>query len=262
MNVSLDFRNGTIYIWRDKTAGLMTWINGKLICSDDEIEAITSGLLEEIQPGALLSARPIDRDGLLETVKSRFGYEFLVADLGYEDGSRILGLTDFSRKAIVMDRIFSQTNDSILLRLPFIIGHEVGHCWLHSPYYELLKKRGIFQEVTTDTVDILTGRKILATERDFIEHQAHTFSATLLVPRSTLRAALIKAQKELGITRRLGEIHINATPSSRNDYKMTVSKLSLRYGVSRTIILYRLEKLGFVADSRTKPMQIHFLILP
>ena len=246
----------TPYILRNANGWEMTWLDGKLLCSDEEIEQISSEFLREIQPGALVGASPINRENLLGAIKSQYGYDFLVADLGYEEGSRILGQTDFVHKAIILDQVFSQTDDSILLRLPFIIGHEVGHCVLHSPYYEQLKLSGVFKEVTTDTHDALTGRKILETQRDFLEHQAHTFSASLLVPRSTLRPALIKVQKYLGINRRLGEIYINSTPSGRNDYNMTISKLSLIYGVSRTIISYRLQNLGFVADHRTKPLQI------
>ncbi|MGD1044911.1 MAG: ImmA/IrrE family metallo-endopeptidase [Bacteroidota bacterium] len=209
---------------------------------DEEICEMARCFLEKYQPNALKVPQRTDLSILLDFIKKDFGFSFIKSDLGSENNSKVLGSTDFRNKTISIDNSFESDDYNKSIRVPFVIAHEIGHCIVHGPKYSELKMAGVFDQVTTDTMDMVTGKRILKNDRDFIEHQAHIFAASILVPAQTLKAALIKSQEKVGINRKRGVIYLDKKGYSHRDYQLTLMELKRFYFVSKHVLRIRLHQ--------------------
>jgi Zn-dependent peptidase ImmA (M78 family) len=133
----------------------------------------------------------------------------------------------------------------------FILGHEFGHLVLHR---NILVKKEDYTGVDISDLkkDFITGAKILLTPRDWIEWQANKFSSSMLMPRSTLRTALIIVQKSLDIHRNMGQIYLDEQRYSLQDFHKTLEGLQDIYKVTKTNLEIRLSDLGLLIDTRGK----------
>ena len=209
---------------------------------DEQICEMARCFLEKYQPNALKVPQRTDLSTLLDFIKKDFGFSFIRSDLGSENNSKVLGSTDFRNKTISIDNSFESDDYNKSIRVPFVIAHEIGHCIVHGPRYSELKMAGIFDQVTTDTMDMVTGKRILKNDRDFIEHQAHIFAASILVPAQTLKTALIKAQEKVGINRKRGIVYLDKKGYSHRDYQLTLMELKRFYFVSKHVLKIRLHQ--------------------
>lgn len=104
------------------------------------------------------------------------------------------------------------------LRQKFVIGHEFGHLVLHRNL--LIKIKGYADvDIADSEKDIVTGKKILLTPRDWLEWQANRFSSAILMPRRTMLSALIDVQKSLEIHRNMGQIYLDEQAYSFRDFQ-------------------------------------------
>jgi hypothetical protein len=159
-------------------------------------------------------------------------------------GSVILGKTQLNPLGLYVD--VSLVNDP---RFNFVLGHELGHVVLHRSVD--LKRTGYEQQELIDSEkDLVTGKKNLRTPREWLEWQANYFSSAILMPRLSVRAAIIAKQKEMDIKRNLGYIILEAKPYSINDYKAVKTHLGLIYEVNATNVECRLKDLGILIDLR------------
>lgn len=170
----------------------------------------------------------------------------LAADLGFISArnERILGRFVFNPRAILIDSSLQQDTGPF----NFTLAHEIGHLVLHRK----LKLKGDFDpdEISDTKRDLVTGKKILTTPHDWIEWQANRFASSLLMPRPTVRKAVIQKQKEMGIRSNIGFIYLENKPYSVADYVTQVQHLELVYGASKTAIECRLSDLGILIDKR------------
>lgn len=157
-------------------------------------------------------------------------------------GGKILGKTQLKPLGIYVD--VSLQNDP---RFNFILGHELGHAVFHRSID--IKRTGYEQQELVDTeIDLVTGKKKLKTPRDWMEWQANYFSSAILMPRLSVRSAVISKQKEMGIKRNIGYIILQAKKYSVIDYKAIKMHLGLMYMVTAANVECRLKDLGILID--------------
>lgn len=161
------------------------------------------------------------------------------------DGKLILGSCHFPSRTIQIDPSLLSNGP----RFNFTLAHEIGHLILHR------KLRLDFRELDTPIGHIQDGRSHIRvsrhsarTPRDWLEWQADYFASALLIPRATLRQAIVDKQSELGVNRRLGIIYLDNQPLNRHTHKMVLYHLRIIYQASRTVINIRLKHLGLIED--------------
>jgi Zn-dependent peptidase ImmA (M78 family) len=225
--------------------------------SDMELQHKAVEVLECADPLALRSPKRTSIKAILKWLEVSYGYTCTLADLSYKDGVKVLGRTDFSIQEILIEKQLYNEDKLLRRRWPYVIAHEIGHVVVHSPIYPILKEHGVFREALTDTEDIFTGKKILQTERDFVEHHASELAVFLLVPSATISACLKELQKRdnLGESRR-GHLYVDDQPRNVVAFDFVRAEMANTYGVSRKLIVSRLAEEGLLIDRRKVPVRI------
>ncbi len=109
---------------------------------------------------------------------------------------------------------------------------------------------------TRDTErDLVTGHKLLITTKDWLEWQANHFASSLLVPRATIRHAVIGLQHDFGITRNLGTIVLDKPQYSIDEFRRVLGRLCIVYNVTNTVMENRLTDVGVLEDIRDKDVK-------
>lgn len=165
-------------------------------------------------------------------------------NLGYSPrGKQILGRFDFEPRRIVIDRILPYDSP----RFRWTLCHEIGHLVLHR---RLNPKLISNEKKLIDTRrELRFVRTATRSELDWIEWQANQFASSMLLPRPIVYSALSEVQKELEIPRP-GWIYLDDTRHNLMAYLTTLSRLSERLNVSRTMMRIRLLNLGILNDAR------------
>lgn len=119
--------------------------------SDDEVSEVASSFLQLFQPTALI--RPIRTDivKLLDALKTKYQYRFVIEELGKRQGTIVLGQTNLRNKTIAISESFYGRDENKTIRVPFVLAHEMGHVVLHEAHYPRLKMAGVFEEIITET---------------------------------------------------------------------------------------------------------------
>ena len=222
--------------------------DGVPILSASDIEKKAEEVIEFFNIDILCSPCETPLLSFLEETAQRFKFDYdLLQDLGNNShGHRILGKFRFKPRTIFVDK--SVNGD---LRQKFILGHEFGHLVLHRNV--LIKKSDYADVDISDTEkDLVTGKKIFTTPRDWLEWQANQFASAMLMPRATILTALIAAQKSLDIHRNLGRIYLDDQPYNFQGFMQTLDKLKEVYQVTNTNLEIRLSDLGLLIDVRGK----------
>lgn len=171
----------------------------------------------------------------------------LTRDLGCsKNGGKILGMFVLKPIGIFIDN--SIINDS---RFNFTLAHEIGHLVLHR---NLIFKQEEYENISDTEHDLLTGNHILKTERDWIEWQANSFASSFLMPKDTIRQAVVDIQEKLGM-RNKGMIYLDKNQYSLSDFKQISLELQMIFMVNHTNIEFRLKDLGILDDQRLKDVQ-------
>ena len=216
--------------------------------STNEIEVKAEEVIEYFNPDLLKKAQAIPIYHFVEETNKKFGIQFRCdLDLGTnKSGNKILGKYRIKPSSIFIDNSLRETD-----RFPFVLAHEYGHLILHRSIDP--QKIGYTDSLIEDThYDLVTGKKILETPKDWVEWQANRFASALLMPRSTFINALIDFQKTRGINKNIGIIYLDNLPYSLAEFRNNLSHLAILYGVNRTNVEYRLNDLEILVDLRTK----------
>lgn len=159
-------------------------------------------------------------------------------------GNRILGAFRFHPPTIRVDSSLVGTD-----RFPFVFAHEYGHFVLHRNL--VVKASGYSDVDIADTQhDFITGKKKMVTPRDRLEWQANRFAAALIMPRATVRNAVISVQNSLQIIRRPGIVYVENDKNSLLDFHKILAGLAFIYKVTTTNMEYRLNDLKILDDHR------------
>lgn len=169
-------------------------------------------------------------------------------DLGNsERGKKIFGMCQFRPNIIYIDRNLDPNGP----RFRFTLAHELGHLVLHRKLFFDPAELDIPQnQIPDDRTHLLSGRRKNMTPRDWLEWQANAFASAILMPRRTLKAAVLELQTRLAI-RRPGIIFVDDQPTNVVAYQTVISELKDVYQVSRTALEIRLKDLEILYDRRT-----------
>jgi len=207
-----------------------------------EIEDLSKHFLEVMAPEVLTHPTFLPLASVMTRLSEEHGIKFALDESLGEDaeGNKYLGWYDVTKRVIVVDA-------ELLLddpRFPFTVAHEIGHWYLHTPIK--LDALGLASEhVFKDTPQtVLMHRKDAPSIHGRIEWQANRFAAGVLVPRHTLKPAVISCQKGCGIVKNLGTIWIDGQRGNRRDHRWIVTQLSELYQTSRAVVTIRLRELG------------------
>jgi Zn-dependent peptidase ImmA (M78 family) len=216
--------------------------------STNEIEVKAEELIEFFNPDLLKKAQEIPIYQFVEETNKKFGIQFRCdLDLGTtKSGKKILGKYRIKPSSIFIDDSLRETD-----RFPFVLAHEYGHLILHKNIDP--QKIGYIDSSIEDTHhDLVSGKKILETPKDWIEWQANRFASALLMPRSTFINALIDFQVKQGIKKNIGIVYLENIPYSMREFNNNISHLANLYRVNRTNVEYRLTDLEILVDLRLK----------
>ena len=218
--------------------------HGLPILSDEEIEIVAYRILELYSAKCLEKPMRTPIVEILKYLKENFGLKVYFGNVGWKNGVIIVGKTVFPQSAIFLDKeIASRDEDEGLFR--FTVAHEIGH-WILQSGKMIIYEKPLLQ--TEDTENLFPVGKKLVTPKDWMEHQANVFAASLLMPKETVKIALINKQKEMGIHRNQGKIYLDSQPINQRDFYEIVSHLKFIFGVSMRAMRIRLNTLGLIVE--------------
>lgn len=216
------------------------------ILSNDKIETIATAFNGRYQPLVLVEPMATPLVVMIEELRHELELSVDYAtDLGEtQDGHKILGVARQSPLSLSVDA--SLMGDP---RYRFVLGHELCHILLHRSV-DLTRSGYAGQRLDDTERDFVTGKKKLKTPRDFIEWQANRFSSALLLPGVTFRKALLYVQKDRGISRNLGKVYVDSSPSSIKDFYAVRRELQVLFDVTGMNVECRLRDMDMLDDHR------------
>lgn len=186
----------------------------------------------------------IDIEELIEYLKKEYQLKFdFSKSLETINGKKIEGYFDVKNKTIYVDISVIESE-----KFPFVLGHELGHFFLHS---DLKVNQERYDDFTDSEYNFFTDKHDLVNDRNWIEWQANKFSTSLFLPRDLFLYQLISYRTRIGI-RQPKYIYLDNQKINRQDYFKTVDYLSNYFGISKTVVKYRIEELGLITYEKPK----------
>lgn len=213
--------------------------------NSNEIESKANKLLLYFSPTYFETVKATPLLSIVELLKSKHGIVFQFDKiLGFNnENNRILGACNPIKRVIIIDSSLKDDTH----KFNFTLAHELGHLALHRN----LKFKYESQDVTNEeeTVIDYNSKKELRTDSDWMEWQANHYASALLMPAEIFKTALVFEQSKLGISR-TGTIYVDNQPCNQQAFFQLINLLSQLFGVSKSAVEYRLQKLGLIDDKR------------
>lgn len=211
----------------------------------DDIELIAERFLAAVAPQVLETPQFTPLAEILTTLQNAGQVTVSFTEyLGVsKEGHKFLGYYAPGRRHIAVDASLLADDP----RLPFTIAHELGHFYLHTGVSPAAIDPAWSATLSDTTRDLVVRRVASTSPRSLLEWQANRFAGAILIPRRTARDALVGVQRELGITRNLGQIW-RGRPRAQRDFRETVRRLSAVYQVSQSATRVRLSTLGMLHE--------------
>lgn len=127
----------------------------------------------------------------------------------------------------------------------FIVGHEIGHYFLHQ---NLKINQESYNEFKDSEYNPFTKRHDLTNDKHWIEWQANKFSMSLVLPKLLFLSELVDFRNKLGITNP-EHIFFDDQPINKSDYIKTVIHLARYFGTSNLSVRFQIEDLGLITYS-------------
>lgn len=221
--------------------------NGVPKLSGQRISTIATGLLAKFAPECLREPLPIPTNTILDGVQRETKLKFELGDFSKATAVDHRGVTIFSRRTIIIDRSLI-LDESRTRYLRFTIAHELGH-WIlqrHRPIYMDFSRTAADRLV--DDVGRLAGsRRVPQTPEDWVEWQANQFASRLILPRRTLRVAMVQVNLAAGLPlARAGNIFINASPQGHLEARQRLIAIADVFKVSERQVMNALESCGLL----------------
>lgn len=224
--------------------------DGTPIFTVQEVETIAHELLEAHCPAVLTTPGITPVAEIIKRLHERTGLMFAMEDLGYKGTAKILGKVSFHLKTLYLD-VSLEAERKAAFR--FTAAHEIGHWVLHRYNYKNWKLDD--EQADADGMDDDESslcRLERRTPKDWLEFQANVFAASLIMPRPTFIAALIKTQKAMGITKNIGRIYLSDAEYSKRDFQTLVTHLNHTFDVSKESVRVRVKTLKLLEDETAK----------
>lgn len=223
----------------NKTLGLKK-VQGLKKLSANDIENLATPILDKYNK--LHSA--IEIDSFIEFLKTEYELSFdFTKNLETVNGKQIAGYFDIENKAILIDASIGRSE-----KFPFVLGHELGHFFLHS---ELKINQERYNDFEDSHYDFFSDKHILVNDRNWIEWQANKFAIALFLPKVLFIPHLIAFRTSIGISRPY-HIHLDSQSINQQDYYKTVEYLSNYFGISKTTVKFRIEEFELITYEKPK----------
>lgn len=223
----------------NKTLGLKK-VKGLKRLSSQQIENLAIPILKKYN-GMKYSIKIED---FIEHLKIEYNLIFdFTKHLETVNGKSIQGYFDVKNKKILIDKSILQSE-----KFPFVLGHELGHFFLHS---ELRVNQEKYEDFEDSQYDFYTDKHILVNDRNWIEWQANKFAISLFLPKDLFLSHLIAYRKSIGISR-AEHIFLDEQAINKQDYYKTIDYLSNYFEISKTAIKFRIEDLNLITYAKPK----------
>jgi Zn-dependent peptidase ImmA (M78 family) len=226
--------------------------DGHPVLSRAQIDDYAEALLSAHFPDQLCKPSPINPAELITLAHDSDGVTTIPQDLGHDGGRKRLGRTYLKRKVIALDLVLFQERQ---VSLPFVMAHELGHWLLHRdcPVNSIKQQ----EQLPDDNEDIETFEEpdLIWTPLRWLEWQANTFAAALLVPRKAAIRAIWSVQSDLGIATQKGIVYENATPMGQCETEDQLDRIAKLFNISKTLTRIRLRKLNLYQRQKDEPLR-------
>ncbi|NLP59337.1 ImmA/IrrE family metallo-endopeptidase [Lutibacter sp. B1] len=227
------------YKFIKKTLGIKK-VKGLKKLSASQIENLALPILQKYND--LYSSIKIE--DFIEHLKSEYNLKFdFTQNLKTVNGKKIEGFFDLENKTIFIDKSILESE-----KFPFVLGHELGHFFLHS---NLKVNQERYNDFADSEYDFFTDRFNLVNDKNWIEWQANKFSTSLFLPKVLFLPHLIAFRKSIGISRP-EHIYLDEQKINKQDYYKTVDYLSDYFGISKTAVKFRIEELNLITYAKPK----------
>lgn len=227
--------------------------NGMYLLNREDVGSIADQVLREYSPENLSYPAPLDIEGLLE----KLGLMIKRTYLGFP-GRDILGATVMGDMDVVPEysgitmqvEMVEETYGTVLINLAlngkenlgrkrYTEAHEASHWLLHGDYF---KKSDSGQLIACRSVERYRWAK-QRTENDWLEWQADTLAAELLMPRQPFREYARHALEYAGAQR--GYL-IEGNSLDRRIFNTAIDLITKQFRVSRRAAEIRMIHLGLI----------------
>lgn len=228
--------------------------NGRYILGKGDIDRIADQALQEFFPENLEYAVPLNTDRFFDKLGLMVKHEFLGLPDHMILGATIMGDVEEIPGCDILFRpvVFEECYGTVLInsslcctaqehRKRYTEAHEISHWLLHRPYFERLSQTSQPCHVACRVVERYQPK--LRTENDWLEWQADSLAAALLMPRDTFYGFAKAAIKAAGVYR--GYL-IEGQSSDRAAYKEAIRPITKRYLVSNRAAQIRMIELGLI----------------
>jgi Zn-dependent peptidase ImmA (M78 family) len=151
----------------------------------------------------------------------------------------LLGNCDFKNNSIGLNQSIINTKREL-----FVLGHELGHYFLH---HSLKIGRVTYQNFEDSKKNFKTGKRDLNNPKNWIEWQANQFSSSFILPRTVFLARLWRFQDISGVSR--GKIYVDDQKTNQKMFLYFVGQLSTFFNVSKTSIIYKLNEMELITNN-------------
>jgi len=222
-----------------KTLGVQK-VSGLKKLNAEQIEELVLPILRKYNQSHLT----INVDEFLEHLKLEYNLQFdFTKNLETVNGKKITGYFDIENNSILIDKSIVSTGKFL-----FVLGHELGHFFLHN---DLTVNQERYNDFEDSEYDFFTDRFNLINDKNWIEWQANKFSIALFLPKFELIAQLIAFRQSIGISRP-EHIYLDEQFINKQDYYKTLDYLTTYFGISKTSIIFRLEELKLITYIKPK----------
>jgi len=215
-------------------------IEGLQKLSSEQIEVMANSIHKEFSD----NRKPIKIDEFIEFVTKKYGLTIdTKCDLETINGKKILGYYSVKENKIFMDQSLLLTNQTA-----FVLGHELGHFFLHK---ELTVNQELYDDFEDSEYNFFADKHILKNDKNWIEWQANRFAISLFLPSDLFLYYLCEYRKSIGISRYY-HIYLDNQRINQEDYRKTVDHLAYLFGISKTVVRYRIDELKLITHAESK----------
>jgi Zn-dependent peptidase ImmA (M78 family) len=200
--------------------------------SKSDIDEISKEELDKINQDYLIQAYGLSVKDLTEFIKLEYGIGIEHFD---PKENKYLGTCDIDQKLIGISKKIVNTPREL-----FVLGHELGHYILHQ---RLTINQELMNSFSDSEYDFSIGKHRLENPRHWVEWQANYFSASLLLPRTSIVA------KAWQYSNSKNNLIFDDNYSNQKKFRRIIERLAIHFSVSKTSIIYRLKELNMITDN-------------